>query len=221
MKKLLTIICVFFATGIAMAQETDSKERHFAIGVSGGTGFGGDLSYKLNDYFSVSARYNMLSYREEGIKQELDGEDFLIDAEVDFKNIDLVFSIYPFKSSFKIVAGASYFLNSDLSIQTSFAESVFIGDVEFTPESGAGNLIINSDFGQVAPYLAIGFGRAVPNKRLGFGIEAGAYYTGSPTVTLDATGVIENTVDQEPLVQDAFSEFKFIPYLALRLAYAF
>lgn len=221
MKKTVLLLSVFLVTNLLCAQETETKERHHALGLSAGTGFGGDYSYKLNDYFSVSARYNMLNYKAEDIEQELDGEEILINAEVDFKNIDLVFSIYPFKSSFKIVAGAAYFLSSELSVTTSFAESVFIGDVEFTPENGAGNLIITTDFGQVAPYAAIGFGRAVPNKRFGFGVEAGAYYAGAPTVTLDATGVIENTVDQEPLVQEAFSEFKFIPYLTVRLAYSF
>jgi len=37
---------------------------------------------------------------------------------------------------------------------------------------------------------------------------------------LDATGIIENTKNQESLLEDSFSELKYRPYLSLRLSYS-
>lgn len=224
-KQILTLFCFAISLTAMQAQmeekeETTSKYRKLAIGVSGGTGFGADLSYKFNDNLSVTARYNVLDYKAEDIEQEIDGNDVLIDANVDFKTMDLIFHYYPFKTAFNLAAGVGYFSNKELTINLSFAESIFIGDVEFTPENDIGQLIIQSEWKEIAPYVGIGFGRAVPNKRLGFGFEAGTYLAGSPKVTLDATGLIEGTKDQEPLVQESFSEFKFIPYITFRLSYS-
>jgi hypothetical protein len=51
-------------------------------------------------------------------------------------------------------------------------------------------------------------------------MELGTYFSGAPEVSLDATGIIENTKNQESLLQESFSELKFTPYLSLRLSYS-
>ena len=92
--------------------------------------------------------------------------------------------------------------------------------VEFNSDD-IGELNITTVWKKTAPYAGIGFGRAVPkNKRLGFGLEIGTYFAGSPDVTLEATGLIEQTKDQEALLQESFSELKFIPYISFRLSYS-
>jgi hypothetical protein len=230
-KTILSIFCLIFAMS-AYSQEVESetepeteqeetrKNRRHAIGFSAGTGFAFDYSYKLNESFTVTARYNVLDYEVKELEQEVDGEELLIDATIDFKNIDVFFSYYPFKSSFRLIGGIGSFSNNTLNVVANFKNSVNIGDVEFNSDD-IGELNITTVWKKTAPYAGIGFGRAVPkNKRLGFGLEIGTYFAGSPDVTLEATGLIEQTKDQEALLQESFSELKFIPYISFRLSYS-
>lgn len=226
-KTILSIFCVIFAISAysqeiepETEQEETRKNRRHAIGFSAGTGFAFDYSYKLNESFTVTARYNVLDYEVKELEQEIDGEELLIDATIDFKNIDVFFSYYPFKSGFRLIGGIGSFSNNSLNVVANFKNSVSIGDVEFNSDD-IGELNITTVWKKTAPYAAIGFGRAVPkNKRLGFGLEIGTYFAGSPEVTLDATGLIEQTKDQEALLQESFSELKFIPYVSFRLSYS-
>ena len=46
-------------------------------------------------------------------------------------------------------------------------------------------------------------------------------FSSSPEITLDATGIIEQTKDQEALLNETFESFKFIPYASVRVSYSF
>ena len=106
-----------------------------------------------------------------------------------------------------------------INIKTTFKNNIKVGDVEFNADD-SGNLDINFNWSKTTPYLGFGFGRAVPNKRLGFAFDFGTYLSGSPKITLDATGIIEQTKDQEALLNESFKSFKFIPYGSFRLSYS-
>lgn len=221
MKKIiLATFCLFLSLQMMAQEEKESKNFKHAIGISGGTGFGIDYSFKLNEYFSFTAKYNIFDYTYEDYVYEIDGEEFSIDATADFKGYDVCVNIAPFKGAFRLIAGYGTYSASNLTIAGTFTESVFIGDVEFTPEDGAGELNIGMTWKEQLPYAGIGFGRAVPNKRVGFGLEIGTYFADSPEVSLQATGIIENTSSQESLLQDAFSDMKYLPYLKFRLSVA-
>jgi hypothetical protein len=221
MKNKILLVLFFAVCWLGVAQENDSisKNRKHAIGLSIGTGVAFDYSYKFTDRFSVTVRYNVFQYEIKDLKQTIDGEDLLIGADIDFKNIDVLFSYYPFKTSFKLIGGLGYFTNRKLTIPAVFAEGVSIGEVEFTPEE-LGEITIDMEWKQIMPYVGIGFGRAVPNKRLGFGIDIGTYLGGEPDVALDATGLLAGTVDQEEVLNNGLSELKFIPYFSFRLSYS-
>lgn len=233
MKKitLFFILCALFTisfqaqgTGIDdssdFSDEDSVKERKNAIGISGGTGYGFDYSRKLGDKVFVTLGYNALSYLVEDFEAELSGEDLLVDSEIDFSNIELKLDFHPFRNAFKLVVGAAYFSSSSINVGAEFSESVFVGDVEFTSDD-IGSLNIDSDWGEFAPYVGIGFGRAVSRKGLGFSFNAGTYYTESPTITLVATNILEQTSDQEGLLNESFESFTFIPYVTFRLSYSF
>jgi|SaaInlStandDraft_1057018.scaffolds.fasta_scaffold21249_4 hypothetical protein len=200
-------------------QAASTSSNQHAIGIGAGSGFALDYSYKINNRLSISSRFNMLAYSVEELEQEVDGQNVLIDATVDFKNIDIVFSYYPFNTAFRLIGGVGYFTDNSLNMNLSFDEKVTIGEVEFTPDQ-VGEITIDNKWQQVAPYAGIAFGRAVPNSKFGFAVELGTYFSGAPEVSLDATGIIENTKNQETLLQDSFSELKYRPYLSLRLSYS-
>ncbi|WP_397446956.1 hypothetical protein [Polaribacter sp. R77954] len=226
MKKIITTIMFgILIYGNQYAQEetsTDSlKVRKNAIGVSFGTGFGFDYSRTLKkDKLYVTASYNTLVYSIDGIEQEISGEDLLVDTSLDFKNIDVKLSYHPFSNAFKIVGGIGFFSTNNINVITTFKENITVGEVEFNA-ADSGNLDINFDWSKTAPYVGLGFGRAVANKRLGFAFDFGSYISSSPEITLDATGIIEQTADQEGLLNESFESFKFIPYGSFRLSYSF
>ena len=218
---LLFLLTLSFGITAQKTQEqaaSTSSNQH-AIGIGAGSGFAVDYSYKINDLFSVSSRFNMLAYSVEEMEEEIDGQNVLIDADIDFKNIDIVFSYYPFNTAFRLIGGVGYFTDNSLNMNLSFDEKVTIGEVDFTPDQ-VGEITIDNKWQQISPYAGIAFGRAVPNSKFGFGVELGTYFSGAPEVSLDATGIIENTKNQETLLQDSFSELKYRPYLSLRLSYS-
>jgi hypothetical protein len=202
------------------SEDDSPKERKNAIGISGGTGYGFDYSRKLGDKVFVTLGYNALSYIVEDFEAELSGEELLVDSEIDFSNVELKLDFHPFRNAFKLVVGAAYFSSSNINVGASFSESVFVEDIEFTSDD-IGSLDIDFNWGEFAPYVGIGFGRAVSRKGLGFSFNAGTYYTESPSITLVATNILEQTSDQEGLLNESFESFQFIPYLTFRLSYSF
>ncbi|PWG04327.1 hypothetical protein [Polaribacter aquimarinus] len=221
-KKYLFIICcccVLYATA-QKREKFSNKERKNAFGISGGTGFGFDYSRKLSDKFYTTISYNSFVYSIKDFEQEISGETLLVNTDLDFTNIDVKISYHPFSSAFKLVAGLGFFSSSNVNISTTFKDNIKIGDVEFN-SADSGSLLIDMNWGKTSPYIGLGFGRSVPRKRLGFAIDIGTYMSSSPEITLDATGIIEDTKNQEGLLNETFESFKFIPYAAFRLSYSF
>lgn len=220
-KKRIIILLICLCVSQLYSQKKDENERKHAIAINLGTGVGLDYSYKINNYFSASARYSILPYKEEGFDYEIDGEDMIVDGEFDFSHIDALISIAPFGKGFRFVLGAGYFTKSDVDVTMSFQDEVTIGDVVFTSDD-IGQLFINAKWDGLLPYAGIAFGRAVPKTGFGFGLELGTYYDADgPAMSLDATGLVENTQNQEGLLQESFKENKFLPNVSLRFAFSF
>ena len=211
--------------GSQYAQQESSmdsvKVRKNALGVSGGTGFGFDYSRSLKkDKLYVTASFNTLALSFDGIEQEISGEELLVDAKIDVQNFDVKLSYHPFSNAFKLVGGVGFFSSNNINILATFKNNITVGEVEFNAED-SGSLNLDFNWSSTAPYLGLGFGRAVPNKRLGFAVDFGTYFSSSPEITLDATGILEQTQDQEALLNESFESFKFIPYASFRLSYSF
>lgn len=220
MKKLQLIICVLLAINQLVAQDLnpEKKERNYAMGVNIGATSGLDFSYKLNKSISIQARYGFLKYEQEDFEYEIDGEDVSVDGAFDFSHTDLLLS---FGGSLRLLVGVGYFITSNVDVDMSFSESVFIGDIEFTADD-IGHILINAEWDQILPYVGIAFGRAVPKSGFGIGLELGAFYDADgPTMSLDATGLIEETKNQQELLQESFKENKFLPNVNLRLSFSF
>ncbi|TXD48503.1 MULTISPECIES: hypothetical protein [unclassified Polaribacter] len=236
MKKLFiaTVMSLFFYGSIYSQETIEETEeetieevsemsikRKNAIGFSLGTGLGIDYSrvWKPNKLY-VTAGFNALVFSINNIEQEISGENLLVDTELDFKNFEMKISYHPFSNAFKLVGGVGFFASSNTNVKTTFKDNIVFGEVEFNTDD-SGSLDIDVNWFSVAPYLGLGFGRAVPNKRWGFAADLGTYFSSSPNITLDATGIIEQSKNQEALLNESFESFKFIPYATLRVSYSF
>ena len=128
-----------------------------------------------------------------------------VEGKVGFTNGKLLFDVYPFKrSSFHVTAGA-YFGTSKIVKAYNKEKGLLIDVANFNNDVEAGllpgqekigvklgdYLLEPDDDGNVdayiktcgfKPYLGLGFGRAVPKKRIGFMFDLGVQFWGTPKV---------------------------------------
>jgi hypothetical protein len=189
------------------------------IGVTakgGTTGVGADLTVPLvSNWLNLRAGYNFGSLRPSitysGIKYK---------ADVDFETVPILLDLHPFHGNFRITGGVFYNNNEmDLS-STVDASTVGLG-------AGAGTATLNAAVSwsnEFAPYLGIGWGNAADDNTLdlpiaiGFSLDVGAFYQGSPDVLLtDSSGLVspaDLAIEQQQL-QDDLDGFKFYPVVTL------
>lgn len=93
-----------------------------------------------------------------------------------------------------------------------------VGDYQLTPDIN-GNVRATLKSNNFKPYVGLGFGRAVPKKRIGFKFDLGAMFWGSPEV-IDHNGVSLTKQDWDGKDGGAFktiSKIKVYPVLNFRL----
>ena len=99
-----------------------------------------------------------------------------------------------------------------------FGESFAVGSGN-NPLSGHDLLDINGalKINSVKPYLGIGFGRAVPVKRVGVNFEIGAFYQGAPKITSDNPNIQKLIDDELDDVIGVLNKWSIYPVLSLKL----
>lgn len=163
------------------------------------------------------------------------------EGKVGFTNGKLLFDVYPFKrSSFHVTAGA-YFgsskvikaYNKEDGILSDVADfnndvengllpgydkiGVELGDYLLEPDDN-GNVQASIKTASFKPYLGIGFGRAVPKKRIGFMFDLGVQFWGTPKVYCFDKRLTDKDVDGgDGGIIKTISKVKVYPTLNFRL----
>ncbi|PWG05265.1 hypothetical protein [Polaribacter aquimarinus] len=217
--------CLFISPTFSQEDSGDNikKEKKNAIAVSFGVpGFGIEYARKISPKISAKVvwhSYTLKDYEQNDI--ELDGET--INALINFKSsvYDIGFEWTPsLNSSFKFIAGLGIFSDFSLNGVATYTEDITVGNVTVTKQD-VGEITAETTWSGAAPYVGLGFGRAVPKRRLGFGIELGTYISNSPDVNLQASKLLAPTANQEDTLREALSDLKFIPRILFRLSYKF
>jgi hypothetical protein len=194
-------------------------QKRSAIGISAGLpGFGLDYAYNINR--SLNLRVGFLAFSLSDFNTDLDisGQSVNVNANLNSTVFDLMLEYHPTTNkAFKLVAGLSYLDNVGVNTLVLLNDDIGYGDLIIDNEE-IGDIDITLDYTGIAPYLGFGFGRAVPKKRAGFSIELGAYYAGGPDVTIEASGMLENTSEEEQELEDNLSSYSWIPRAMMRLA---
>lgn len=201
--------------------------NHLGIGVHAATtGFGVELSTPITNYVALRAGVSFmpdfsftstvdgaLSYSFNGYSDRV---PFSMDLDASLKRTqaDVIFNIYPFgpRNALYVAAGA-YFGGSDV-VKVKGHTDVFdrlpdgirdkvagitLGDYNIPVDANGnahGELKVNS----FRPYLGIGFGRAVPTRRVNFGVELGVQFMGHMTVWAndeEQTELVTNYADDD------------------------
>ncbi len=134
-------------------------------------------------------------------------------------SVSLLFDWY-FARSVYVSAGLMYNM-SILEFESKADKSQYIGVIEITPET-MGSITYTLKPNEICPYLGIGFGHTISrNKLVAFNVDLGMLYQGSPKVTLDATGMVAPTANEEQrqLLQDNVKGYMFYPFLNFQLSF--
>jgi len=228
MKKHLLVLASLLLSFFNMSsQEVDMKKEFFpeplvrknAIGLHAGfPGFGLDYGRNLNQTFMIRAQINYLSLSMNNYAYRFSNQDFIINADVKFINLDALMDYHPFKkSSFKMTAGIGYFIDQVVSSTVGLSGDIKFNDLSYTAQQ-VGILGITNTWVSLAPYGGVGFGRAVPKRKVGFGVELGTYYVGRPNPTIIATGMLTDNKENEQQLKDDLSEYRWIPVLKMRFS---
>ena len=222
----LLVSCVSFAQentddikpAASMSDASYANKSAIALNLST-TGIGLEYAYNFQPHLNGRVRFNYFSLSDYQRTITLENKPVLITANTDIMNMDLALEYLPFtKSSFKLVAGAAIFFNAKLNVKVNYEGELEYEDIVLSQEE-VGDITVDLDQSGFAPYMGLGFGRAVPKNRVGFGIEDGTYYAGSPKVDLSATKMFEPTATEEKeQLEENLSGYQWLPYITLRLA---
>ncbi|MBI1316905.1 hypothetical protein GC167_08630 [bacterium] len=199
-------------------QPRSSGNAKHGLGINFGlNGAGVDYAYMPGEMLAFRGRFQTLPFTLNIDDLEFSETYVGVDGSLNFTNLDLLVDFYPFKSSFKIVGGLGYFFNNRITSKGFFVDDLQLGELVVEPND-IGYVEIQSEWAKLAPYFGLGFGKAVPNSRIGFGFELGTYYGGSPDVTIIATDMLSETSQEEAELEENLKDYAWIPYLNFRLS---
>ena len=197
-----------FGLGQSFAQLKDGDYgifNHVSAGVSVGTdGIGLQVAAPLTYHFAVRAGYQFfpkLKYNDTfdvGSDPAFTTSDVDIEGKLNISSGNILFDYYPFsKSSFHVTAGAYFGTSKILSVtnKNQFISPDNWGTAGIQLAQGDSPMdkytIVSDEKGNIQadlkvngfrPYLGIGFGRAVPRKRIGCQFDLGIQFWGTPEV---------------------------------------
>jgi hypothetical protein len=128
---------------------------------------------------------------------------------------------HPFKrNQLFVTGGAGYTWRPDVKANVIAEGNVKFGGLQISEEN-VGVVNASLKWNSVLGYAGLGYGRSTPIRRLGFAVELGCYYLGSPKVDLQYTGFLETTTidEQLPVIQNNLKSYRFLPSLQFLLTY--
>ncbi len=141
---------------------------------------------------------------------------------------ELLLNLYPFRSnSFFVAAGASFGGDKFVQITGHSDElqqliaaggsaGLQIGDVSI-PVDQNGNVSGGLKVSAVRPYVGLGYGRAVPSKRINFMLDAGVQLHGTPEVYSDFGQVDQLMAEVDNDFTDIINKLKVYPVIRFRI----
>jgi hypothetical protein len=211
--------CIAASAAALLLLPAIGQAQSAAVALKVGT-FGPSLGVVVgaSDKLNVRVDVPFLNFNYVG-DEEID--DFAVDISADVKlfSVGAMADFHPFSNGFRVTGGALY-NNREVRWAASSPGDQTVGDETYTAAE-IGTLYGVVEMGsKIAPYLGIGFGNPLsPNKKLGFVVDLGVLYQGSPKVTMTGTGMIEPTAQEASKVENNLEWAKYYPGLSIGLTY--
>ena len=217
---LLYIFCVCSSPLLA--------QRNIGVGVNAGTnGLGIQLGYKLSDNFFIKSSYSNINLNVDDIDLSTDQVRQKANFSYLLQNGDLILDIHPFKNWFKICVGGSYNFQQRTLVGLSLQDTVYAGEDGDDPDDLGDFILYPDDLGSVNidflwnninPYVGLGFGRAVPKKRVGFSVDFGVNYIGKITIESEDSGMLVYDDYQSRSLEESLDTYRWLPRLQFALS---
>lgn len=211
---------LLFAIGmILLILPMQAQAAVIGVGVTGKvgtTGVGGDVTVPLvSNWLNLRGGYNLIELRPSTTQG-----DIAYKADVHLESVPILLDLHPFHGSFRVTGGV-YFNKNEIDLSSVVdASTIGLG-------SGVGPATVNANVGwskDFAPYLGIGWGNAADDNTLdlpiavGFSLDIGAFYQGSPDVLItESTGSVSaaDLAIEAQQIKDDLSDLKFFPVVTV------
>lgn len=185
----------------------------------------GTLGAELGLVKSLNSKLNArlgIGYMTYNYSGDSGGEDpVAYEVNMNLFSVGLLVDYHPFENTIRLTGGL-VFNNNIFEASAEAVNTYEYDEGVYTPED-IGALKGKMKPGlPVSPYVGFGLGNPVSgDKKLGFYMDLGILYTGSPKVTLDADEdtMIFPTAGQDEQVEEDLSGIKIYPVLEMGLSY--
>lgn len=91
-----------------------------------------------------------------------------------------------------------------------------VGDYLLEPDAN-GNIDASASVNKFKPYVGLGFGKTVPNRRVGFKCDLGCVFWGSPSLNCNGVDLTKSNLDGDGGAIKFISKLKVYPVLNFRI----
>ena len=203
---VIAFLCLAFGASELSAQNLGASVR---VGTGGiGVGLTTRIVPTLNGRVDVS----YFSYSFNG-EEELDETLVEYNGEGDLFFVSALADWHPFNNAFRLSGGAMY---NGLEGRGGAVpvEDIGVGRNSYSPDE-VGELNVDVSFGsKFAPYLGLGYGNAV-SRKVGFLLDVGVIYAGSPEVDVNASGMLTPTESEAAQIEQNLEWVQWYPIVSL------
>ena len=242
MKKIVLFIAVLLAAGAnsfkVQAQHDYGYFNSLGVGLSvSTTGIGVDVATPIGNHLALRAGVSFMpniSFDTDvdvsTNNPQISSREMNVGGELGRTTGEVLINVYPFPhAGFFACVGASFGGNTLVKINGHSDElaqdiaagqsaGIEIGDYTL-PVDENGNVSGGLRTNNFRPYVGLGWGRAVPSKRINFMFEAGVQFHGTPEVYTDYGNLdILSEASGDNTFNDIIDKLTVYPVIKLRLA---
>ncbi|PRD46860.1 hypothetical protein C5745_13420 [Sphingobacterium haloxyli] len=142
-------------------------------------------------------------------------------------NVSLAFGWTPFVQrggffrSFNLQLGGAYFYQLDGELSTRLRDPYRFGEIDVHPDR-VGTITTQVEWKKtVSPYAGIGWSNIVIDSRFSMHIDLGCYYLSKPSVSMEATGLLEENVNNAAIIERNMENYRYLPRVEVGFSYRF
>ncbi len=192
----------------------------------GSTGFGAQFYYPLGQQFGMRLGVSYMPFST-NIEGTYSNRATRSEAKAKSSNASAIFGWTPFVNnrgffrSFNVQVGGAYFFKLDGTLTTRLADPYRYGDIAVDPEM-VGTIKTNVAWKKtVNPYAGIGWSNILIDSRFSMHVDLGCYYLSKPSVTMEATGLLEENVNNAATIENNIKNYRYLPRIEAGVSYRF
>lgn len=203
------------------ARDAEGSAGGVGLTVKLGTLGGGlEATVGASDYLGFRFGFNMMS-----AGPSIERDEGTINTDLDWLSYGALVDLHVFGGGFRVTGGGLINKNK-FKLSADLSESVTLDGEHYELSDLSGQVT----FGELAPYVGIGYGNAVgADGRWHFACDFGVMFQGEPKVEASATAsdsrlqpIVDEALRREVAdIQDDANAFKYYPVISIGVSYRF